>query len=191
MSQPGGNVRDVANLRPEQHAGSQRGLVDLPSYISGYIDGEGCFAVSISPCCPTLLVRWEVRPSLSVSQNGDRREVLLMMQQYFACGTVRPDRSDRTVKWETRSLPSHGEGDPALPSISIAVRQASRLRTLRERLRADGSGRASPTGRLGGDRSTGRQDESEWQARTSGGDDPREHRRDEGIVCPSGNRGLW
>jgi hypothetical protein len=105
MSQPGGNVHDVTNLRPEQDAGSQRGLVDLPSYISGYIDGEGCFAVSISPR-PTLLVRWEVRPSLSVSQNGDRREVLLMMQQYFACGTVRPDRSDRTVKWETRSLPS-------------------------------------------------------------------------------------
>ena len=79
--------------------------MDLPSYISGYIDGEGCFTVSISPR-PTLSVGWETRPSLTVSQNGDRSEVLLLMQRYFECGTVRPDRSDRTVKWETRSLSS-------------------------------------------------------------------------------------
>jgi LAGLIDADG endonuclease len=77
--------------------------VDLPSYISGYVDGEGCFTVSISPR-PTLLVGWEVRPSVSVSQNGDRSEVLLDIQRYFGCGTLRPDRSDRTLKWEVRSL---------------------------------------------------------------------------------------
>ncbi len=94
----------VANLWPEQHAGSLQGRVDLPSYISGFVDGEGCFTVSISPR-PTLLVRWEVRPSLSVSQNGDRSEVLLDIQRYFDCGTLRPDRSDRTLKWEVRSLP--------------------------------------------------------------------------------------
>jgi hypothetical protein len=79
-------------------------LVDLPSYISGYVDGEGCFSVSMSPR-PTLNVGWEVRPSLSVSQNGDRSEVLLEIQRYFDCGTLRPDRSDRTLKWEVRSLP--------------------------------------------------------------------------------------
>jgi hypothetical protein len=95
----------VANLWPVQYAGSQRDdKVDLPSYISGYVDGEGCFTVSISPR-PTLRVGWEVRPSLSVSQNGDRSEVLLMIQRHFDCGTLRPDRSDRTLKWEVRSLP--------------------------------------------------------------------------------------
>jgi hypothetical protein len=52
-----------------------------------------------------MLVGWEVRPSLSVSQNGDRSEVLLLIQQFFGCGTLRPDRSDRTLKWEVRSLP--------------------------------------------------------------------------------------
>ena len=78
--------------------------VDVPSYLSGYVDGEGCFTVSISPR-PTMVVGWEVRPSLSVSQNSDRSEVLLLMQEYFGCGTIRPDRSDRTLKWEVRSLP--------------------------------------------------------------------------------------
>ena len=94
----------MANLWLDQDAGSQLGLVDVASYISGYVDGEGCFTVSIAPR-PTLVVGWEVRPSLSVSQNADRSEVLLLIQQYFGCGTIRPDRSDRTLKWEVRRLP--------------------------------------------------------------------------------------
>jgi hypothetical protein len=75
----------------------------LSAYISGYIDGEGCFTVSISPRAK-LVVGWEVRPSFSVSQNGDRAEVLHVIQAYFGCGSIRPDRSDKTVKWETRRL---------------------------------------------------------------------------------------
>jgi LAGLIDADG endonuclease len=94
----------MANLWPVQYAGSRTVLGDLPSYISGYVDGEGCFSVSIAPR-HSLRVGWEVRPSVSVSQNSDRSEVLLVIQRYFACGTLRPDRSDRTLKWEVRSLP--------------------------------------------------------------------------------------
>jgi hypothetical protein len=75
----------------------------LSAYVSGYVDGEGCFTVSISPRA-TLRVGWEVRPSLSVSQNGDRAEVLHVIQAYFGCGSIRPDRSDKTLKWETRRL---------------------------------------------------------------------------------------
>jgi len=68
-----------------------------------YVDGEGCFTVSISPRAK-LLSGLEVRPSFSVSQNGDRAEVLHALQAYFGCGSIRPDRSDRTLKWETRRL---------------------------------------------------------------------------------------
>src|SRR5436190_710549 len=75
----------------------------LSAYISGYVDGEGCFTVSISPRA-TLTVGWEVRPGFSVSQNGDRAEVLYAIRAYFGCGCIRPDRSDRTLKWETRRL---------------------------------------------------------------------------------------
>ena len=70
-----------------------------------------------------MVVGWAVRPSLSVSQNGDRSEVLLHMQGYFGCGTLRPDRSDKTLKWECRSLPvliariiPHFEAYPLLSS---------------------------------------------------------------------------
>jgi LAGLIDADG endonuclease len=75
----------------------------LSAYISGYVDGEGCFTISIAPRA-TLLVGWEVRPGFSVSQNGDRAEVLHAVEAYFGCGSIRPDRSDKTLKWETRRL---------------------------------------------------------------------------------------
>ena len=95
----------MANLRPVPDAGPQDACeTHFPSYLSGYVDGEGCFTVSFSPR-PKLRTGWEARPSLSVSQNGDRAEVLLDIQHHFGCGTVRPDRSDKTLKWKVRSLP--------------------------------------------------------------------------------------
>src|SRR5579863_10417131 len=77
--------------------------MDLPSYISGYVDGEGCFNVSF---CRRAAMRtgWDVRPSFSVSQNEDRQEVLELMLEYFGCGTLRPDRSDNTIKFEVRAI---------------------------------------------------------------------------------------
>jgi hypothetical protein len=77
--------------------------MDLSAYFAGYGDGEGCFTVSFSPRSK-LLIGWEVRPSFSVSQNADRSEVLLLMQKHFGCGSIRPDRSDSTLKFEVRSL---------------------------------------------------------------------------------------
>jgi LAGLIDADG endonuclease len=84
-------------------AGPRHSREFLSAYISGYVDGEGCFTVSISPRAK-LVAGWEVRPSLSVSQNGDRVEVLQLIQHHFGCGSIRPDRSDKTLKWETRRL---------------------------------------------------------------------------------------
>ena len=77
--------------------------MDLPSYISGYVDGEGCFTISFSRRAK-MRGGWEVRPSFSVSQNVDRGEVLHRMVEFFGCGGIRPDRSDRTIKFEVRSI---------------------------------------------------------------------------------------
>jgi LAGLIDADG endonuclease len=88
-------VRSDAGPRPSREF--------LSAYISGYVDGEGCFTVSIAPRAK-LVAGWEVRPSLSVSQNGDRAEVLQLIQAHLGCGSIRPDRSDKTLKWETRRL---------------------------------------------------------------------------------------
>src|SRR3989344_1026539 len=72
-------------------------------YLSGYADGEGSFCVSFSPR-NKLKAKLEVRPSFSVSQNSDRSEVLKLFQKTLGCGTIRPDRSDKTLKFEVRSL---------------------------------------------------------------------------------------
>lgn len=94
---PQGKSMDAITRRPSELG------VHVGSYVSGYVDGEGCFCVSMRPQ-ERIQVGWEVRPSFSVSQNDDRSEVIRMLPEVFGCGTIRPDRSDRTVKYEVRSL---------------------------------------------------------------------------------------
>ena len=75
----------------------------FPSYLSGFVDGEGCFCVTFNKSNRHKF-GWDIRPSFSVSQNRDRSEVLRLMKKHFGCGTIRPDRSDRTLKYEVRSV---------------------------------------------------------------------------------------
>ena len=171
-------------------AGPRRSREFLSAYISGYVDGEGCFTVSISPRAK-LVVGWEVRPSLSVSQNGDRAEVLHLVQSHFGCGSIRPDRSDRTLKWETRRLEHllgrvipHFEAFPLLSGKQLDFERFARIC----RLMAAGSHRShqglmqivelasemNPSGRR-------RYRTEEILAKL---------RQGEGIVCASGNGGI-
>ena len=77
--------------------------VNLESYISGYVDGEGSFCVSMRPRKGNI-VGWEAIASFSVSQNEDRSEVLDLIRHHFKCGFIRRNVSDKTLKYETRSL---------------------------------------------------------------------------------------
>ena len=77
--------------------------MDVDSYISGFVDGEGCFCVSFQPSQRHRL-GWEVRPSFSVSQNADRAQLLYVIHERWECGTIRPDRSDSTLKYEVRNI---------------------------------------------------------------------------------------
>ena len=76
---------------------------NIQEYISGYADGEGCFSISFSKR-DKFLVGWETKPSFSVSQNEDRAQILFLMQEVFKCGFIRRDYSDKTLKYEVRSL---------------------------------------------------------------------------------------
>jgi hypothetical protein len=83
---------------PTSSEGEKR---NIPEYITGYVDGEGCFTVTFNKK-PKALLGWEFRPSFSVSQNEDRRQVLDLIKKYFGCGFIRRDWSDKTVKFEVR-----------------------------------------------------------------------------------------
>ena len=43
-----------------------------------------------------------MKPSFSVSQNEDKRQVLDIIREYFGCGYIRRDYADKTVKFEVR-----------------------------------------------------------------------------------------
>ena len=74
-----------------------------PHYVTGFVDGEGCFCISFSPR-KFKDVCWEVRPSFSISQNKRDRAILFKLKEFFGCGTIRPSRKDNTYKYEVRSL---------------------------------------------------------------------------------------
>jgi hypothetical protein len=162
----------------------------LSAYISGYVDGEGCFTVSISPRAK-LAVGWEVRPSLSVSQNGDRAEVLQLIQAHFACGSMRPDRSDRTLKWEARRLGDildrvipHFESYPLLSAKRFDFERFARicrLMAIGEHRRT--SGLKAIVGLASSMNASGKRRYSAEEILAS-------LRQGEGIVCASGNGGI-
>lgn len=77
--------------------------MDVKSYLSGYADGESCFCISFTKSKRHSIGR-EARPSFSVSQNYDRVEILELFKSNFNCGSIRPDKSDKTLKYEVRSL---------------------------------------------------------------------------------------
>ena len=149
------------NLWMRSDAGPWHSREFLSAYVSGYADGEGCFTVSISPRAK-LRAGWEVRPSFSVSQNGDRAEVLHAFQAYFGCGSIRPDRSDKTVKLGDEATRGSARADrSSFRSLPAGVRKKARLRTVRVRLPVDGRRGASQSRRSGRDRRDRTRNESE------------------------------
>ena len=88
-------------VQPNYKTPTSLGIRSIPDYITGYADGEGCFTVTFNKK-PKALLGWEFRPSFSVSQNEDRRQVLDLIKKYFGCGFIRRDWSDKTVKFEIR-----------------------------------------------------------------------------------------
>ena len=78
--------------------------MDLGAYLSGYADGEGCFCVTFNRSRRHAF-GWDIRPSFSVSQNRERAQILELFMRTFGCGSIRPDRSDKTLKYEVRSVP--------------------------------------------------------------------------------------
>ena len=77
--------------------------MELAWYITGFIDGEGCFSVSFN-LRSRLDVGIEVRPSFSVSQNKRNLSIIKLIKEYFDCGGIRFDKHDQTYKYEVRSI---------------------------------------------------------------------------------------
>ena len=77
----------------------------LDGYIAGYVDGEGSFSVTVNRN-PTSRFKLQLVPEFHVSQNGDRREVLDLMQKRFGCGYIkRNGKKDQVMVFVVRRRP--------------------------------------------------------------------------------------
>jgi hypothetical protein len=74
----------------------------LDGYIAGYVDGEGSFSVTVNRNSSSRL-KLQLIPEFHVSQNGDRREVLDMIQRRLGCGYIkRNGRKDQVMVFVAR-----------------------------------------------------------------------------------------
>jgi hypothetical protein len=75
----------------------------LDGYISGYVDGEGCFAVAVNRN-PTCRSGYQLVPEFHVSQNGDRSQVLELIRERFGgSGYIKSNgRKDRALVYVVR-----------------------------------------------------------------------------------------
>lgn len=88
-----------------QYVGShpKRESMDLPWYITGFTDGEGCFSISFNRRAK-LKTGIEVRPSFAIGQNKRSLQVLKDIHAYFGCGAIRFSKADQMYKYEVRSI---------------------------------------------------------------------------------------
>jgi hypothetical protein len=60
-------------------------------WIAGFVDGEGCFSVSVHRNPIVRRTRgWQLHPTFQVYQHRDHRSVLETLVAHFGCGKVRP-----------------------------------------------------------------------------------------------------
>jgi len=56
-------------------------------WVVGFIDGEGCFSVSLHRN-PTTRIGWQIMPEFVVTQGQKSLEVLKKLQSFFGCGHI-------------------------------------------------------------------------------------------------------
>ena len=164
--------------------------MDIESYISGFVDGEGCFCVSFQPSKRHRL-GWEARPSFSVSQNADRAQLLYVIQERWECGYIRPDRSDNTLKFEVRNIRDLVERVVPhfrrFPLLSAKQADVEHFALVCERMREGGHRTAAGFGEIV---KVAMQMNASGKRKYTGSEILNSLQSGEGIVCATRNRGC-
>jgi hypothetical protein len=74
----------------QQETASSCNVLD-PNWMVGFVDGEGCFCVSVHRS--SMMQRhggWQLQPVFHIYQHRDHRDVLEAMVPFFGCGRIRP-----------------------------------------------------------------------------------------------------
>jgi hypothetical protein len=99
-----------------------------PLWVVGFVDGEGCFCVSVhhNPRNARRTGGWQLHPVFQVTQHQRHRAVLEELRTFFACGRVRPKGPRSSVlAYAVDSLESlEGSILPFFEQYPPAVKQA-------------------------------------------------------------------
>ena len=68
-------------------ADNQQERLRVAGWITGFVDGEGCFAVPMHRN-PTSSVGWQVQPQFVVVQSASSVRALEVLRDYFGCGRI-------------------------------------------------------------------------------------------------------
>src|SRR5262249_47188279 len=68
-------------------ADDQQERLRTVGWIVGFVDGEGCFSVSIQRC-RVVKLGWQVFPEFVVTQGAKSLPALHLLQQFFDCGRI-------------------------------------------------------------------------------------------------------
>ena len=68
-------------------ADDQQERLRTVGWIVGFVDGEGCFSVSIQRC-RVVRLGWQVFPEFVVTQGAKSRTALQTLQDFFGCGRI-------------------------------------------------------------------------------------------------------
>ncbi len=76
-------------------------------YLTGFIEGEGCFYIGIAPSKETLN-GWQVIHFFKVSQNPSGKVILDFLKKRLGCGYVKlnakPESKDKTLAYVVRDI---------------------------------------------------------------------------------------
>jgi len=70
-------------------ADNQQERLKLSEYILGFVDGEGCFTISLFKHPKSRLkLKWQVFPEFVISQKAKSKAVLEKIKKFFGCGSI-------------------------------------------------------------------------------------------------------
>lgn len=77
------SVSSVEKKMPD----NQQERLKTIGWITGYVDGEGCFSVSFIKNVTTKS-GWQIFPEFVVTQGGKSKKSLAILQNFFGCGKI-------------------------------------------------------------------------------------------------------
>jgi LAGLIDADG endonuclease len=123
-----GSVRNGRYRDNVTGADNQQERLRLEGWVSGFIDGEGCFCVNINRCSATRL-GWQVRPEFVVTQGARSIGALETLEAFFGCGAIyrntrRDNHREDVYRWCVRRR--HDLVDRVVPFVASVPLRTSK-----------------------------------------------------------------